>query len=43
MRDRFLDIFPHAQSLGLSRAHHLLFEDEPEACLAALRGFLGES
>lgn len=43
MRDRFLDIFPHAQSLSLSRAHHLLFEDEPEACLTAVREFLGES
>lgn len=39
MRDQFLDIFPHARSVGLPRAHHLLFEDEPEACLAALREF----
>ena len=40
MRDCFLDIFPLAQSVGLSTAHHLLFEDEPEACLEAVREFL---
>jgi haloalkane dehalogenase len=40
MRDQFRDIFPHAQSIGLPGAHHLLFEDEPEACLEAVREFL---
>ena len=40
MRDQFLDIFPHAHSVGLRSAHHLLFEDEPEACLEAVREFL---
>lgn len=40
MRDRFLDIFPHAHSVRLETAHHLLFEDEPDACLEALREFL---
>lgn len=40
MRDHFLDIFPHARSVGLAQAHHLLFEDEPEACLEAVREFL---
>jgi pimeloyl-ACP methyl ester carboxylesterase len=39
MRDQFRDIFPHAQSIGLPQAHHLLFEDEPENCLNALREF----
>lgn len=40
MRDRFLDIFPHARSVGLASASHLLYEDEPEACLSTLRDFL---
>jgi cis-3-alkyl-4-acyloxetan-2-one decarboxylase len=43
MRDRFLDIFPHARSVGLPQAHHLLWEDAPEACLAALDQFLQET
>lgn len=43
MRDRFLDIFPQARSCGLSKASHLLFEDEPEACLQAIQEFLHES
>lgn len=42
MRDRFLDIFPQARSIGLRSAHHMLFEDEPEACLSALEEFLSE-
>lgn len=40
MRDRFQDIFPHAKSVGLASAHHLLFEDEPEACIRAVGEFL---
>lgn len=39
IRDRFRDIFPHAQSLGLEKAHHLLYEDQPETCLRVLREF----
>lgn len=40
MRDRFKDFFPQARSVGLASAHHLLYEDAPEECLAALRDFL---
>lgn len=40
MRDMFLDIFPHAQSVGLSSASHLLYEDEPEVAISIIRDFL---
>ena len=40
MRDQFRDIFPHAQSVGIRQAHHLLYEDEPEITLQAVKEFL---
>ncbi|MBS2036552.1 alpha/beta fold hydrolase [bacterium] len=40
MRDQFLDIFPHAKSVGLRSAHHLLYEDEPETTLQVIKEFL---
>ncbi len=40
MRDQFRDIFPHAQSVGFKKAHHLLYEDEPEGTLQTVKEFL---
>ena len=39
-RKQFEARLPRAESLPLENAGHLLWEDEPETCLAALRDFL---
>jgi pimeloyl-ACP methyl ester carboxylesterase len=38
---RMVETIPNAQLVEVPRAGHMVFEDNPEGFLAALRGFLG--